>query len=212
MEQECGRCRVVKDVGEFSPSYRGQRGTWCRACFADYVRARKHGNTPQPAAATGIMRVCGQCGIEYQAKQNRPSQYCTRVCKSEARKLKLIAENNASKPERSCLWCGGSIPNTMRSDARFCSRDCMGGGHRQVVNIRRRSGAKDPTAVTLISIAQRDKFRCGICDQPVDMALKNPDPQCASLDHVVPLANGGTHDPANLRLTHLRCNIVKGTK
>lgn len=33
-----------------------------------------------------------------------------------------------------------------------------------------------------------------------------------SLDHVVPLSQGGAHDPANVQLAHLTCNVRKGAQ
>ncbi|WP_354596069.1 HNH endonuclease signature motif containing protein [Streptomyces sp. JL1001] len=43
------------------------------------------------------------------------------------------------------------------------------------------------------------------------MSLRRSDDAkwCASVDHVVPRALGGTHEPSNLQLAHLYCNQVK---
>lgn len=53
------------------------------------------------------------------------------------------------------------------------------------------------------AIFERDNWVCGICGKPVDRAD-------ASLDHIVPLSLGGTHEPGNLRLAHLLCNSRRG--
>jgi 5-methylcytosine-specific restriction endonuclease McrA len=53
---------------------------------------------------------------------------------------------------------------------------------------------------------------CQICSLKVDRRLSHPDPGCGSLDHVVPLAAGGTNDLANIQLTHLHCNLAKGAR
>ena len=51
---------------------------------------------------------------------------------------------------------------------------------------------------------------CAICGQPVNKALKYPDPFCATVDHIIPLSKGGhPSDLSNLQLAHLRCNIQK---
>lgn len=64
--------------------------------------------------------------------------------------------------------------------------------------------------INLAAIAKRDRYRCGICGERVDMTLKHPDPGFPSIDHIVPLAKGGSDiDPANLQLSHLRCNLAK---
>lgn len=53
---------------------------------------------------------------------------------------------------------------------------------------------------------------CAICDSRIDRSLAHPDPMSRSLDHIVPLAKGGTHEQSNLAWTHLVCNLRKGTR
>lgn len=55
----------------------------------------------------------------------------------------------------------------------------------------------------LLRIAQRDRWRCHICDQGY---LRG---QSWEIDHDVPLAKGGRHLVSNLRLCHDRCNRDK---
>lgn len=67
--------------------------------------------------------------------------------------------------------------------------------------------------MTVGELAQRDGTDCGICGGPVDMSLRKADSRmCASIDHIVPRAHGGTNDPANLQLAHLQCNAVKSDR
>jgi 5-methylcytosine-specific restriction endonuclease McrA len=68
-----------------------------------------------------------------------------------------------------------------------------------------------------LEIFERDEWRCQIpgClypDIPVSRSVTYPHPIFASLDHVVPLAKGGTHERSNLVTAHLRCNIAKGDR
>ena len=67
-------------------------------------------------------------------------------------------------------------------------------------------------AVDRMDVAKRDGWRCHICDGRVDGGLAWPHPLSASIDHLVPIAAGGSHSMANVALAHLRCNISKGTK
>lgn len=58
----------------------------------------------------------------------------------------------------------------------------------------------------------RAESHCAICGDLVDKALKWPDPMSPSVDHIDPIALGGANlDRANHALTHLHCNIAKGT-
>lgn len=59
---------------------------------------------------------------------------------------------------------------------------------------------------------ERGGGRCGICGEPVDRALWWPDPMSATLDHIVALADGGTHEPDNAQLAHMSCNARKGAR
>ncbi|WP_164681162.1 HNH endonuclease [Mycobacterium intracellulare] len=65
---------------------------------------------------------------------------------------------------------------------------------------------------TLADIAERDQWCCQICGEAVDPDLKWPDTQCATLDHVVPIALDGEHSKANCQLAHANCNRSKGAK
>lgn len=62
------------------------------------------------------------------------------------------------------------------------------------------------------SIYERDEWVCGICGNEIDRALKFPDPQSVSLDHIEPVSIGGSHTVDNVRASHLICNIVQGNR
>jgi 5-methylcytosine-specific restriction endonuclease McrA len=61
-------------------------------------------------------------------------------------------------------------------------------------------------------IFKRDHWICGICGQPVDSILRHPHPGSATLDHIIPLAKGGTHEPSNTQLAHFMCNSLKSDR
>lgn len=57
-------------------------------------------------------------------------------------------------------------------------------------------------------VFERDAWTCHICGEHVDpMPMNRLDG--ASLDHVIPIAAGGTHTMENVKTAHLRCNIKK---
>lgn len=45
---------------------------------------------------------------------------------------------------------------------------------------------------------------CGICMQPLSLPIE--------IDHIIPLARGGSHDMENLQATHRSCNRRKSSK
>lgn len=62
-----------------------------------------------------------------------------------------------------------------------------------------------------VDVFERDRWTCGLCSMAIDPSLAWPDPMCATLDHITPLSEGGTHTWENVQAAHARCNIQKGS-
>lgn len=73
---------------------------------------------------------------------------------------------------------------------------------------RRRARLRDAhvAAVNRQAIFRRDDWICWICKKHVDQLAGPQSDAAPSLDHVIPLANGGTHEPSNVRTAHRGCN------
>jgi|SRR5579859_6154136 len=56
--------------------------------------------------------------------------------------------------------------------------------------------------VSLDVLYARDKGVCALCGEPVNRSE-------ASIDHIVPLSEGGLHGPDNVQLAHRSCNSRK---
>lgn len=55
----------------------------------------------------------------------------------------------------------------------------------------------------------RTKPPCGICQQPIDYALRSPDPLSFEVDHIIAIDNGGADDLSNKQASHRKCNREK---
>ena len=64
-------------------------------------------------------------------------------------------------------------------------------------------------AYSLTQIAERDGWRCGICLQVVGKKFDSNHPRAATVDHIVPLSDGGDDVLTNLQLAHRSCNSKK---
>lgn len=81
-------------------------------------------------------------------------------------------------------------------------------------NHRRRARLLDAfvAPVDSATIWERDGGVCQLCREAIDPTLEWPDRMSRTIDHVVPLARGGTHEPANVQLAHAICNVIKGDR
>jgi 5-methylcytosine-specific restriction endonuclease McrA len=57
---------------------------------------------------------------------------------------------------------------------------------------------------TIKSIGERQRWRCAVCSKSIKKKYH--------VDHILPLALGGGHEPSNIQLTCPPCNLRKGTK
>ena len=64
--------------------------------------------------------------------------------------------------------------------------------------------------VSRIRVFERDGWVCHLCSGSVDQALGAMDEQGPTLDHLIPISQGGPHTFDNLRLAHRSCNTAKG--
>lgn len=98
-----------------------------------------------------------------------------------------------------------------------CSDQCHAAHNRNVRKIckdRRRARKKDAyrADVSRSKVFEADGYRCHLCRRKTDPTKAVPHPRAPTLDHVIPLARGGTHEPSNCRTACYRCNSVKGDR
>lgn len=61
--------------------------------------------------------------------------------------------------------------------------------------------------IKILEIYKRDKWICQLCHKKVNQKIKYPNPLSASIDHIIPIKNGGKHCASNVQLAHLICNV-----
>lgn len=87
---------------------------------------------------------------------------------------------------------------------RYCSIRCRNRHHQRIDARRRRAVARGVGAerIDIEVVARRDGWRCHICGRRCSR-------QNWSVDHLVPLSQGGLHTYANVALAHHLCNSVR---
>jgi len=73
--------------------------------------------------------------------------------------------------------------------------------------IKRRRGVVPGVRYTLAEIGDRDGWRCHLCSRRVDRERRFPHRQSPTIDHLIPIADGGLDAPVNVALAHLVCNV-----
>lgn len=129
---------------------------------------------------------------------------------------KLIEKENSK--HRKCVRCGKEFIRTGKEI--YCSAICM---RRQADSTRthiRRMQAKSKVhdVISLEMLYKRDRGICWLCGEATDWRDKVTRKDGTvivhgnypSIDHVTPLAKGGTHTWDNVRLAHHKCNSLKG--
>lgn len=143
-----------------------------------------------------------RCDACRQANTDRMREYYRRVGGNKNRKPEHvaagIANQKAKREERKAV----GLPAQPFTEGRKAAA-------------QRRRAAKRGAAVEKfipVEIFERDRWKCGICRKKVRTDLAYPHPKSASLDHVVPLSEGGEHTRANSRCAHLDCNVQRSNR
>lgn len=111
-----------------------------------------------------------------------------------------------------------------RSGSRpFCSVKCRnlaltqyeGASHRAVDRIRcaKRRARFVAAIVEVVEpdlVFERDGWLCHLCGEGIDRTLSGLDRMGPTVDHLIPLAEGGEHSYANVAAAHRSCNSRKG--
>lgn len=151
----------------------------------------KHEWTPKSEEYTCL--VCGTSFVETEGRRKH--------CSNNCQQLYSTYKGNVPSLDFDCVLCGKHF-NRNRKDA-LSQR----GDKKLCDPCRRSKGRRHRSSPGYL--ARRDGSDCGICRTPVDLTLRHPDLMSGSVDHIVPVAHGGTHDEENLQLSHLTCNLRK---
>lgn len=188
----CGACGVT-----LTQPHRGRR-RWCsESCRVWRHRhpgtERRPTRTPKPKLepTPAAIRACAECGAAFTTRRDLTRH---RFCGSTCRK---VAESRR--------WRERYPDQVQAAKARPAYRDAA----------RRRDerlAATETEPIDDIKVFERDRWICQLCGEPVDQELRWPDARSRSLDHVIPVARGGTHTYGNVQLAHLGCNVSKGAK
>lgn len=192
----CGSCRSVVNRATARAAYLRRRSAEraptdyiCAACKGQFRRRSQMGSPPER---------CPECVAE------RARWWSKRQAQNYVRLTRERYEREGRWT--TCVACKDQIKcNRMGPLPKWCE-SCFRQRKANFDQTRRR-GVRNQESFAPREIFERDRWKCGICQKRINSKLKHPHPMSASLDHVIPLSEGGSHTRANTRASHLRCNI-----
>jgi 5-methylcytosine-specific restriction endonuclease McrA len=148
---------------------------------------------------------------------------CGRSCGAVINRRNLAAKLRPVVPRmhraRECVICG-RLSESGDNWRRYCSTQCRidNTGYRvkdlYAAALALRLNGASWLHLLAQYIRERDGDRCAICRRKIRFDLKSgpkghPSGLGPSIDHIVPRSVEVNDDPANLRLTHWRCNFER---
>lgn len=180
-----------------------------RASLQDAKRIRQ-----EAAARAWVWKSCA-CGARFTT--NHAGRTRCDDCQALARKR--------TAPPFDCTVCGCRVvpgAGGHHYQARlYCSAACRTRAQnsrnrdaRRAAKDRRRARLRGAyvAPVRRRDIFERDGWTCRLCGDPLEDTAAVPHPLAPTLDHIVPLAAGGTHEPDNCQAAHFLCNSRKGAR
>lgn len=186
---QCRECGVDLAKG------RGRQPVRCEECRVISRRKENSACGKRRNAARRVLAHCVVCGIQIDRAGKR-----------------LRCETHRGQKLIRCLGCGEDkvvhCGNKM-----FCSRECdrkVKAAPPLTEEQERRQTARRHIRRQLPSIWRNGD--CGICRRPVDKSNRWPHPMSPTVDHIIPVREGGGDGLDNLQLAHMRCNQSKCAK
>lgn len=179
----------------------------CRQRVANRAQNRRRLPAPKQPA-----RNCKRCNEPFHPSR-RDQIYCTPRCQkndSQARRYRAEPLRQGVEFERGCVECGSRFI-AHKANAKWCSNDCRIRTNGRDAS-RRRGRAEGGALYVDREIFERDRWTCHLCHKPIDNNADRKSPEGATIDHLVPLALGGSDEPSNVAAAHWRCNRDKGIR
>ena len=215
---ECGNNLPPRCTVTCSKECRNRRLYKSEAFKRAKVKARRSAQykAAEQARANRRDKPCERCG----EPTNRRFRFCSRKCSAQrpewkdhckagtrrmiaSSKLATAMKGTKGKTPFRQGCCSVCVePVLWRGRGQTCSTRCA-----ETVKRRRRKGRH---RIRREEVFQRDDYLCWICGLATNPKARVPELDAPTVDHVIPRAFGGTHDPENLRCAHLSCNSRRG--
>lgn len=192
----CAHCAAVFMPKRYDATYCSRECGW---------RHRSAQLVPHPVG-------CAVCKAPFSALKGRNT--CSDACRMVSFKRSWAKVRSAPTP-RPCRDCGAATTRHANSAAGPLCEACIAVRRRdrnRRKNTRRRGVPTPMRRIGVYELARRDGWRCHLCARRVSDRFVAPHPKSPTADHLIPVVDGGTDEPENLRLAHLGCNSRRGAR
>lgn len=169
--------------------------------------------TTEKATASYCSNACiiaGRFGPDRNRNRGPMTERMRRARRAQRRAVRGTSGKGIVWTQGPCGWCREEFLSRTAagSPARYCSRDCK----RRAIERRHKHRRRDAYVadVSPAAVFVRDGYRCHICRRRTDPTKVVPHPRAPTIDHLIPLSLGGTHEPANVATACFLCNSTKG--
>lgn len=168
--------------------------------------------------------ICHHCNNKFNS--TREKKYCSKECQLEANKKQMRErKKKLFIPElKKCKYCNNEFITQFKKSKTYCSDECK----RKMNNLlsklhdgkraeRIQRNGKIHNDITLKKLYKKHKGLCSICGEKCDYEDYSiskegyfiANSNYPSIDHIIPIAKGGTHTWNNVQLAHRICNSIK---
>lgn len=202
LDIQCSVCRAMLPPTHFEP-----RRHQCRECLRKRDAAQYLANRA---------KICAKAKARYlanpqPAKLRSAQRYAEKKPELIAQMRDWARRNPAKVAVKNTRWKKANPEKIRLADRARYQRDPA----KEIAKVQRRHAlARTPHAhlISIHDIIARDGPRCYICGVKTEPKARYASPVKSHLEHVVPLAAGGTHTAENLKCACRRCNMLKGAK
>lgn len=160
---------------------------------------------------------CKWCEKEF--VQSHGVLWCSHECRKATEAARMREYDKAKKvlKSRRCKECGKEFTPEYGNKRRgFCSDICGSKYSNRVGKATRRARIANAPLVDNIdpiAVLSRDKWKCHICGRKTPKKLRGTiEDNAPEMDHIIPLARGGTHTWDNVACACRKCNSDKGDR
>lgn len=216
--RECHKCKQTLHLSSFSSAGNGKIQTTCKACASNTAREYYWANRDRVLANVRLYRSLNLGVIKVRGKAWRSKNEAT----IKESKRQYAREHSEALSAKSRAWYAANkkvaverqrqyyIANVKRIRENILAWQKANPDKYRAVRIatkqrrraRERGADGSYSAADIRTLLKAQNCLCAACQRNITKDY--------SVDHVMPLARGGSNDPSNLQLLCVPCNATKG--